>query len=506
MGVERTLPGQHTSLWIGTTPQTNYPSLGNDMAVDVAVIGGGIVGLTTALLLKRSGASVAVLESKRIAEGVTGHTTAKITSAHGLIYHYLLQHVKEERARQYADANQAAIEFIASYLEENRIAADFHRTFACTYTLDDKEVRSIQTEVEAASELGLPVTYTESLPLPFSVRAAICYDNQAFFHPRKYLLAMAAQIPGDGSHIFEMTRAKDVEEGSPCRIMTGKGTVKADRVIVATNFPILNRGLFFAKMTPMRSYLMAVKIEGELPEGMYINTETPIRTLRKHVTDSGEALLLVGGENHETGHDSNTIERYQKAEAFARKHFNIQEIVYRWSTQDNRPVDRIPFVGRHSQLSHRVYLATGMQGWGMTNGTAAGMILSDQIAGRPNPWSSVYDPLRFTPFLSKKFISQNIHIAKMFIVDHLPRGGKKSLSDLNPGEADVVEQDNESIAAFKDEQGQVHMVSPFCAHMGCKVSWNNAEESWDCPCHGSRYTHDGIVVHAPASGDLEKKG
>ncbi|HOC38607.1 MAG TPA: FAD-dependent oxidoreductase [Thermodesulfobacteriota bacterium] len=498
-------PGGTVALWIGTTPQTAYPSLSRDLTVDVAIIGGGIVGLTAALLLKQSGASVALLESNRIAEGVSGHTTAKITSAHGLIYQYLIDHVKEERARQYADANQAAIEFIASFLEENHISADFHRTVACTYTLEDADLPAIQKEVEAASELGLPVTYTDSLPLPFEIKGAICFENQAYFHPRKYLLALAERIPGNGSYLFEHTRVTDVKEGNSCQVVTGHGIVKAKHVVVATHFPILNRGLFFAKMNPVRSYLMAVKTLTEPPEGMYISTEKVAHTVRKHVTDAGEVYLLIGGESHETGEERDTLARYAKIESFARRHFDIQSIAYRWSTQDNQPVDRIPFIGRHSQLSHLLYVATGLKGWGMTGGTAAGMIISDLISRRPNPWSAVFDPNRFTPFLSKKFISRNIHVAKMFIKDHLPTGEKKNLQDLKPGAAGVVDKDGEQVAAFQDEQGTKLVLSSSCTHMGCTVGWNNAERSWDCPCHGSRFDVEGHVIQAPAVADLERK-
>jgi glycine/D-amino acid oxidase-like deaminating enzyme/nitrite reductase/ring-hydroxylating ferredoxin subunit len=494
--------GKTTPLWIDTADEAEHPALPCTMSFDVAVVGGGIAGLTAAVLLKHSGAKVAVLEAGRIARGVTAHSTAKITSGHDVIYQDLINRFSEEKARQYAEANQGAVEFIAAFADERGVSCDFRRSFACTYTCEDQNLERIQKEVEIAGDLRLPVTYTESLPLPFPVKGAICYENQAYFHPRKYLLSMAEIIPGGGSRIFENTRVGDVEEGRPCRVITERGVVKADQVIVATHFPILNRGLFFAKMTPFRSYLTAMSLEQEAPEGMYISLDAPFHTIRKHRTDNGEDYLLLGGEDHEVGHEGNTAERYRRIETFARDHFRIRDILYRWSTQDNSPVDQVPFIGRHSLLSRRIYVATGFQGWGMTNGTVAGVLLSDMIAGRKNPWSGVFDPNRFTPFISRKFFSQNIHIAEMFVTDRVTGRAEKSLSDLEPGEGGIVEQNGKEFAASRDEEGTTRVLSPSCTHMGCKVTWNNAEESWDCPCHGSRFDRDGKVIQAPAVKDL----
>jgi nitrite reductase/ring-hydroxylating ferredoxin subunit len=257
-------------------------------------------------------------------------------------------------------------------------------------------------------------------------------------------------------------------------------------------------------MTPFRSYLTAMRMEQEPPEGMYISLDAPFHTIRKHQTDTGENYLLLGGEDHEVGHEGNTAERYRRIETFARNHFQVQETLYRWSTQDNNPVDQVPYIGRHSLLSRRVYVATGFQGWGMTNGTVAGVLLSDRIAGRKNPWSPVFETNRFTPFISKKFFFQNIHIAEMFVTDRVTGRAEKTLSDLLPGEGGIVEENGKEFAASRDEDGRMRVLSPSCTHMGCKVTWNNAEESWDCPCHGSRFKRDGTVIHAPAVKGLSE--
>lgn len=498
-------PEEAAALWIETSPHTAYPILPGDIRVDVAIVGAGIVGLTAAFLLEQSGAKVAVLEANEIATGVSGHTTAKITSAHGLIYRHLVTRFGEEKARQYADANQGAIGFIASTIQKNQIACDFHRTVAYTYSTEARDRQKIEDEVDAALGLGLPASYLESAPVPFPVGGAIRYDDQAFFHPRKYMLAIAERIPGNGSYIFEHTRVKKVKGGSPCRIATDRGEIKADQVIVATHFPILNRGLYFAKMVPTRAYLLAFRIEDNVPEGMYYGIQPPYHTFRRHMTDTGEAFLLVGGEDHVTGQVSDTLERYRRLKTFARNYFQLETESYRWSTQDNDPMDRVPFIGSHSFLSKRIFVATGFRGWGMTNGTAAGMILSDLISGRPNPWSPVFDPVRTTSYRSKAFVSRNLRVAGTYISDYLPKRRKKSSDELAPGEAGVVQRKKEEVAAFRDQSGHLHAVSPRCTHMYCKLRWNNAERSWDCPCHGSRFAYDGKVIHAPATEDLIKK-
>ena len=493
------------SLWIGTTPKTVYPSLSGDFTVDAAIVGGGIVGITVAVLLKKAGARVAVLEANEIAKGVSGHTTAKITSAHGMIYHHLISHLNVDEARQYAAANQSALEFIAAFIAEDKISCDFTRTFACTYSPEEKDDKSLRDEAAASMKLGLPAGYVESASVPFPFKGGVCFENQAFFHPRKYLLALAAGISGNGSHLFEHTRVMGVEEGNPCRVITDKGVIKANQVIVATHFPILNRGLYFSKMIPRRSYAAAFQPRGEVPEGMYYSIAPPYHTFRKHVTDTGDVYLLAGGEDHVTGKVRDTRARFDRLESFVRRHFDVQSVRYRWSTQDNDSLDRIPFIGTHAPFSRRVYTATGFMGWGMTNGTAAAMILSDLIAGRDNPWASLFDPGRTSPYRTRDFVLRNMKVAGTFVRDHIKPGEKKSVSALSPGEGGIVQNGMKKMAAFKEKNGIAHVVSPRCTHMYCQLEWNNFEESWDCPCHGSRFTPGGSILHAPAVKDLENE-
>src|SRR5215210_803629 len=264
------LPGAPISLWLATTPETGFPRLAGDISVDVAILGGGICGIATAFQLKQSGLKVAVIEADRVVKSVTGNTTAKITSLHALIYDYLIKQFGEDKARLYAEAQQSAIERIASLVKEHSLDCDFRRTDAYTYTELEEELDKVKAEVEAATRLGLPASFVESTPLPFPIKGAVKFTGQAEFHPRKYLLALVEKIPGNGSYVFEETRAFDIKDEDPCRVETNKGVVTAKSVILATHFPYFDPNIYFAAMHPGRSYVLGCRLNAPVPEGMYI--------------------------------------------------------------------------------------------------------------------------------------------------------------------------------------------------------------------------------------------
>jgi glycine/D-amino acid oxidase-like deaminating enzyme/nitrite reductase/ring-hydroxylating ferredoxin subunit len=492
------LPGKGTSLWLDTTPETRLPVLQPGLAVDVVIVGGGLAGLTTAALLKEAGRTVAVVEARRIVHGVTGYTTAKVTSLHGLIYDHLIRHFGEEKARAYGEANQAAIELIASRVQQRGIDCDFSRTeaYTCVEAADQRD--RIEAEVEAAQRLGLPASFTEQLPLPFPVAAAIRFDNQARFHPRKYLLALADGIPGDGSYLFEQTRVTDLSEGEPCTVVTDRGEITAREVLLTTHFPVIDKAFYFARLAPYRSYVLAVRLSGPVPSGMHL-CEEPFYSLRSHPGPQGE-LLLVGGEKHKAGQGGDTVACYQRVEQWAREHFPVLSVDYRWSTQDNWTLDRVPYIGRAAPASHHLYVATGFGGWGMTGSTVAGMLLRDLILGRENPWAELYDPNRFNLESVPSLVRENTDVAGHFLGDRLRHALEL---ELVPGEGAVVETEQGKVAMYCGEDGTLHRLSPLCTHMGCLVSWNPAERSWDCPCHGSRFGAEGAVIHGPAIKDME---
>lgn len=497
---------QHESVWIATTPDTSYPVLEHDLTVDVAVLGGGIVGITAATLLKRAGLSVAVIEANRVARSVTGHTTAKLTSLHTLVYDRLLDDLGHEKAQMYGAANEAAIRRVADFVELFAIDCDFSRQPAYTYTERDKDVDRIQDEVNAAAALGLPATYTHDVPLPFPVKAAVRFDNQAQFHPRKYVQALAAAIPGEGSHVFEHTVAVDVDEHDErCTVELRSGAkLRSGHVVVATHMPFLMRGLYFAKATPRRAYVVCADIEPEqAPPGLFITSHSPTRSLRTVPTDDG-ALLLLSGEGHTPGDEVHTEQRYENLRQWARERYGVSQFRYRWSTQDYFAADGVPFVGPLTGSTERVFAATGFSSWGLTNGTAAAEIISNCILGLDNPWLEVYDSRRRKPYRTRKFVIENAKVAKHFTLDRFTSGDGDAddLSNVPVGGGRMLRIAGERRGVYRDENGTLHAVNPTCTHMGCLTHFNEAEKSWDCPCHGSRFGYDGTVLQGPATEPL----
>jgi glycine/D-amino acid oxidase-like deaminating enzyme/nitrite reductase/ring-hydroxylating ferredoxin subunit len=497
------LSGKLASFWIDSTAESNFSPLLQDVTVDVAIAGGGIAGLTVAFLLKRAGKTVAVVEAKQVASSASGHTTAKITSLHQLIYASLINDLGEDKARIYAESNQAAIEQIASLVETEQIDCDFSRQSTYTFAEDSASLEQVMAEAEAAIRLGLPASFVENVPLPFPVQGAVKFDNQAQFHVRKYLLYLAQQINGDGSYVFESTRVQTVEAGKPCSVITDRGVVKAQDVIVATNLPILDQGLFFAKTYPKRSYIVAAKIDpSQAPDGTFIGTGDQYRSLR--TTPYGDDLLLmIGGEGHKVGSETDTEERYAALESYGQERFGIETFDYRWSSQDVKSFDNVPYVGKLTPFDEHIYVATGFSLWGMTNGTLSGMLLCDRILGKDNPWADLYDATRATPFLTETSVKENLNVGMHWVGDRLKGLDSFSFDSVGIEEGKLVTIHGSKVAAYRDSQGNIHAVSATCSHLGCIVNWNSAEKSWDCPCHGARYSCKGEILNGPAVKNLD---
>ena len=449
------------SYWIASAPKKNYSALDHDLSVDLAIVGGGAVGISTAYMLCKKGLRIAVLEADHILHGTTGHTTAKVTSQHGLIYHKTEKNISMEFARQYADANETAINTISQIIRDNRIDCDFFPQSAYIYTNQDDYIDRIGKESMAAAALGIEASYLDKIPLLFPVKAAVRFDHQAQFHPLKYFLSLAETITKYGCDIYENTRIVGIEKGDRYVLITNDGKkVNAEKVVIASHYPFYNKPrMYFARLWADKSYALAIRTNEAYPGGMYITAEEPGRSFRSLQCDGAE-LVIIGGEHHKTGISKDT----------------------------NTP---------------NLYIAAGFGKWGMTNSIASSLILRDMILVGKSPWQEVYNPSRHTIVASAKtFLVQNTSVARELLKGKLSPAPEEF--QLRPGEGKIVKIDGKKAGAYKDEQGDIHIVNTTCPHMGCELVWNPAERSWDCPCHGSRFSYDGDIIEGPAVKHLDQ--
>jgi glycine/D-amino acid oxidase-like deaminating enzyme/nitrite reductase/ring-hydroxylating ferredoxin subunit len=497
-------PGQARSLWAATSEHRDFPPLGADVTTEVAVLGAGITGLLTALELRQAGREVIVIEARRVGSGATGLTTAKLSSLHGLSYADLAGSLGDGVARAHGQANEAGIARIEDLVGRLGIDCDFRRRPNYTYAESPDDVRKVEEEARTARRIGLPAALVDEVPLPFPVAAAVRFDDQAEFHPLRFLHGVADWLADNGVPIHERTRAVSVDQGDPCTVRTTSRSVTAWHVVVATQIPFLDRGLFFARTHPERSYAMAVRLRSASPEGMFLSTEEPAHTIRAHPVEAGE-VLIVGGESHKTGQGGDTAARYRRIEAWARERFDVESVEYRWSTQDYMPADGVPFIGRLWPFSDRILTATGFKKWGLAQAAAAAELLRDLVLGQPNPAASLYDPNRLNlRAAASDLVKEGLDDGSRLVVDRIRRRSRAS-TGIALGEGRVVSHHGRQVAVARDEAGHLHAVSARCTHLGCIVTWNSAERSWDCPCHGSRFAVDGSVLQGPAVSPLARR-
>ncbi|HYC92119.1 MAG TPA: FAD-dependent oxidoreductase [Thermoanaerobaculia bacterium] len=490
---------QSTSLWEATADTPRYDPLRGDLEVDVVIVGAGITGITAALLLAGKGRRVAVVEKETVASGETGNTTSHITEAIDARYHYIKRHYSKEEAKLVAEASRASIEKIAELVQRYSIDCHFKRVPGYLYTEKRKYVAELKNEAAAAREAGLDAQYVNDVPLPFDTRGAVLWPNQAQFHPREYLSALARHAVAAGARIFERTFATKVERGF---VETEHGRVTADHVFMATNVPIHGFTHVHVKGAAYRTYAMAFAERGEHPEGLFWDTADPYHYTRWQETNEG-TFLIVGGEDHRTGEEEDTEGCFGRVASYTREYFGEREERYRWSGQIIEPHGGLPLIGGAKD----VYISTGYAGQGMTFGTVGAMLVTDLILGVPNPWADVFDPMRNRPHMTtKEFITENLHFPAHLVADRLTTADveARSTEEVGAGEGKIIKVDGKKIAAYRDDRGTLHCLSPVCTHMKCDVAWNPAEKSWDCPCHGSRFTPTGDVLNGPAHEPLEK--
>ncbi|HKX12863.1 MAG TPA: FAD-dependent oxidoreductase [bacterium] len=499
------------SLWRALQKETPaYPRLDRDIEVDVAIVGAGITGITAAIQLVKAGKKVAILEALKVGGGTTGDSTGNLYVAVQPYYHKIKSKFDGRVVRAIAASRRFSINYIEAMVCEKGIECSFQRRPWYLYSTDAKNDSIVDKEVEILREVGESIDWVDAVPLPFKVGKAAKMEGQARFDPLKYIAALARDLADRGCLIFENTRFLESEEkGEHCRVSCEGGAVLASHLILATHIP---KGFHLLQTLaiPYRSYAVAARLQGALPPNAnFWDTSEPHHATSSHSSGTGDPdLLVVADSHHKTGQapDNDHLRMFQRIEDYLYRNYEVASIEHRWSAQHYQSADGVPYIGLAGGGLKRSYLATGYFADGLAYGTVAGVVLSDLILGNRNPWAEIYDSTRFTPLASSgKFLKENTNTLVQYLKD-LPRNvDAKHFSDIPPGEGKTTEVEGEKMAAYRDESGQLHVVSAVCTHLQCIVKWNNAERTWDCPCHGSRFSFDGRVLEGPAIHDLEKR-
>lgn len=496
------LPGAAGSYWLATSPsETTHPPLVEDITADIAVIGGGLAGALTAYELTMHGMSVALLEARTVMGDVTGHTTAKVTAVHGTVIADIVKRAGTEAVRLHIAENHTAVERVASLTGWLGIDCDLERVDTVAYVEEVAAAGKIGELGAMLRSAGLdPVEVGGDWGLPFPMTRALRLEGEVRFHPVKFGAGVVRELARLGGRVFEDSRVVSVDEsGDSVRIVTAAGSVSASAAVVCTNYPFHDHGSLFSRLYPHRSYVLGAYLRDDMPDAMYIALDESL-TLRLQHTDEGP-LVIASGQHHRAGAGGDEREYYQRLEQQLRDRFEVDRIAWHWSTQDNYTPDGLPFIGR-SPGAHHTYVASGFSAWGMSQSVVAAAVISQQLSGTEHRLAEIYDPLRFDASGSGQFIKENADVAKEFAATLLASG---SAEDLAPGEGRRIRKGVHRVAAYRDYDGRLYEVSATCTHVGCGLEFNDAEKTWDCPCHGSRFSVDGRVLHGPAVRDLEPR-
>ena len=494
------------SLWIETTKnQLHLKSLTQNLETEVCIIGAGLFGLTTAYYLTKQGKKVVVIEKDDIGEKVSGNTTGKITSQHGLFYSHLIDDYGIDYAQKYLEVNEKAIQNIKEIIDTEQIECDFEEQSAYVFTTNQDEVIEIEKEVDAVNKLGKKAKLITNVDKPFKMIAGIEFDNQAQFHPRKYMIGLANVILKD-NQIYNYTTATDVQKyGEKFLITTDRGNVLADSVVLATHYPIVNfPGFYFIKMYQSTSYIIAIETNSKIPEGMYITAKEPVYSFRS-AKYNGKNIVLIGGSEHKTGEAIADNSHYTELEKKAKELYPDCKVLFRWNTRDCISLDKIPYIGEFSNLYKNMYVGTGFKKWGMTFSNIAGKIVSDKILGKQNEYEDLFTPTRLKPIKNRWEVKNMLKETVDSIALNKFKIDPSSISEIENDNASIMKIDGENIGIYKDKNGKLYAVSPVCTHLGCLLTWNNIDKTWDCPCHGSRFDYTGKNIYEPAIKDLNVK-
>lgn len=474
------------SIWSKNVSMPHFETLESSLDTEAVIVGGGIAGLLIAYKLREKGIDAVILEASEICSGQTANTTAKITCQHGLIYKRLIDAFGEKKALQYARINTRAIDEYERIIKKENINCSFERLPSYLYTFSD--VKAVEQEYEAAKKLGIDARIAEKISLPVKIKAALCFENQAQFNPLEFTAAISKKL-----RIYENTAAVHNGEGS----LTANGKkVRAKHIVIASHYPFIDSaGFYFMRMHQARSYAMAFEDCGKI-DGMYYGIDPKALSFRNY-----GGLLIAAGNTHRTGESDG--DEFMRITTKVKALFPKAAEIARWSAQDCMPPDSVPYIGRYSEKLGNFYVASGFQKWGMTSSMAAAEIISDMICGVKNSDAGIFSPARGCAAASCELVRNGLHTADALVIKKL-KSPSKSVSRLKNGEGDIVRYNGKTVAAYKDESGVIHAVSPNCTHLGCRLSFNSELKSWDCPCHGSRFDIDGRVIDNPALKNLEK--
>ena len=542
------------SYWIDSVKDQNkFGALEENIKTDICIIGGGLTGLNTAYNLSKYKIRTVLLEKDEICKQTSGNSTAKITSQHGLIYKYLTDSKGQDFARKYYEANENAIRNIKSIIDKEEIDCDFEYQPAYVFTQKVQDVQKIKDEVEAVNNFGgrakfieakdieinklNSVEYVENKEeklkisgdniekenlnlerdvvkermkqvLPIKAIAGIEFENQAQFNPYKYGNALAKICSDSGIKIFEHSKVIDVdtEDGDEYYIITLENgcKIKSKYVVITTKYPIVNiPGFYFVKMYQSSSYAIAMQTKQRLFEGIYINSEEPTISLRT-AKFGDEYLLIVVGFDHKTGAQIDLSNSYRYLEEVAKSLYPEGKIKYRWNTEDCITLDKIPYIGNFSNLWENTYVATGFNKWGITTSNIAAEIITDKILGQENEYEEIFKSTRLEPIKNIKEVTNMVKESVNSLVTKKLELPQEEANQIQNGEGKIVEVNGQKIGIYKNNEGEVYKVNPVCKHLGCELSWNNLEKTWDCPCHGSRYDFKGNLIYGPSVKNLDK--
>jgi glycine/D-amino acid oxidase-like deaminating enzyme/nitrite reductase/ring-hydroxylating ferredoxin subunit len=499
------------SLWKATAKDSSFPVLNGDISVDVAIIGGGITGITAAIQLNAAGLKTAVVDTFKVGESTTGYSTGNLYTATDQHYHKISAHFGDDILRAVASARQTGLDFIRDMILRHSIECEYTSQLWSYYTERPDHVHKIEQEYECMLRAGLTPTLVDSLHLPFPVKKAVVLEGQARFNPMQYIKALADYAAQQGVQIYENTKMLDVDDTSedskePSLVQCENGNISARYVIEATHIP---KGFYIvqAALGAYRSYAIAAKLKEEdaYPHGAYWDTNPDYHhSTTSHKGIDGQYLVIVGA-GHKTGQKENNLTSFAQLEEYARNRYPVESVEYTWAAQHYRPADGLPSIGK-SPFSN-IYIATGFSADGLVWGSFAGLHIASQINGNANEeWNKAFNPSRFTPIASAKdVIKENVNNAVEMFKDYIAKSDFEKISEVQPGEGKLVEADGQKLAVYCNEDGEFTVLDAVCPHMKCIVHWNMAEQTWDCPCHGSRFSKEGRCLEGPAIADLAKK-